>query len=479
MGTEHQITFFLRESAEPDPERRAAAAKGLGRIGRAEHAQVLVDAARDPEPVVRAAAALGLGRLGVPGTGDVLIGLMADADPRVRRRASVAADRLALTGPAVTEAFGRLLSDEDRHVRLNALAGLIRLDAPGDLRVLVRLLGDPEPAIWGHALKLVSARMGEEAVVAEVLRTARQGSVAARVKALEMLPARYTPRLRDSLLSGLRGQAPELRAAVARRLADEPGTAGVLLAALEHERDPDVARTLLHALARSGDRRALTMAVRWLGHPTVGPLAVRALARIGTPSAVRHIKSAVTRSPHPYVRAVAASVLGELGDQRTAGLLLLLIRDPDERIRIGALDGLRLLGDQRLPRSKRRAVVEELVDLLVADPGLAWHTRNALTGYPEALPRLRGLADHPSGEVRAAALSLLHEADVDRFLAHLDDPDEPARYHATLGLGRYVREHGALPPGGDRAIELLTALTADDSRRTRQSAAEVLDALRR
>lgn len=481
MGTEHQISFFLRESAAPDPARRAAAAKGLGRIGRAEHAQALVRAARDREPVVRAAAALGLGRLGVPGTGDVLIGLMADTDPRVRRRASVAADRLALTGPAVTEAFGRLLSDEDRHVRLKALVGLIRLDALGDLRTLVRLLGDPEPAIWGHALKLVNARMGEEAVVAEVLRTARQGPVAARVKALEMLPARYTPQLRDSLLSGLRGQAPELRIAVVRRLADdpEPGTDDVLLAALEHERDPDVARTLLNALARSGDRRAQTMAVRWLDHPGAGPLAVRALARIGTPAAVRHIKSAVARSPHPSVRATAASALGELGDQRTAGLLLLLIRDPDERVRTGALDGVRLLSDQRLPRSKRRAVAEALVDRLVADPELTWHTRNALTGYPEALPRLRGLADHASGEVRAAALSLLDEADVDRFLAHLDDPYEPARYHATLGLGRYVREHGTLPPGADGTADLLTALTADDSRRTRQSAAEVLDALGR
>jgi HEAT repeat protein len=481
VGTEHQISFFLRESAAPDPARRAAAAKGLGRLGRPEHAQALVSAARDPEPVVRAAAALGLGRLGVPGTGDVLIGLMADADPRVRRRASVAADRLAVTGPAVTEAFERLLSDEDRHVRLNALVGLIRLNAPGDPWTLMRLLGDPEPIIWGHARKLVYARMGEDAVVAEVLRTARQGSVAARVKALEMLPARYTPQLRESLLSGLRAQAPELRMAVVPRLADdpEPGTAGVLLAALEHERDPDVARTLLNTLARSGDRRAQTMAVRWLDHPGVGPLAVRALARIGTPGAVRQIKSAVARSPHPYVRATAASVLGELGDQRTAGLLLLLIRDPDERVRAGALDGLRSLGDQRLSRSKRRAVTEALVDRLAADPGLTWHARNALTGYPEALPRVRGLVDHASGEVRAAALSLLEAADVDRFLAHLDDPHEAARYHATLGLGRYVQEHGALPPGGDGAVGLLTALTADDSRRTRQSAAEVLDALGR
>src|SRR3569833_4207555 len=67
MGADQQIAFFVRELSAPDPARRAAAAKGLGRIGQAAHAPVLAAAARGPEPVVRAAAALGLGRLGRPG----------------------------------------------------------------------------------------------------------------------------------------------------------------------------------------------------------------------------------------------------------------------------------------------------------------------------------------------------------------------------------------------------------------------------
>ncbi|MFF5370242.1 HEAT repeat domain-containing protein [Streptomyces sp. NPDC013187] len=57
MGLDHQIAFLLRESAQRDPERRAAALKGLGRIGRTGHARVLVEAAGDPAPSVRAAAA--------------------------------------------------------------------------------------------------------------------------------------------------------------------------------------------------------------------------------------------------------------------------------------------------------------------------------------------------------------------------------------------------------------------------------------
>ncbi|MEU6038477.1 HEAT repeat domain-containing protein [Actinomadura sp. NPDC047616] len=150
MGTEHQIAFFVREISEADPPRRAAAVKGLGRIGRPEHTAVLIAAARDRDPGVRAAAAIGLGRLLAPTRGapaprdgrraverpvhDLLVELLADPDARVRRRAASAADRLELTGPAVTAALGRLLRDEEYHVRLNALVALRRLASPGTSR---------------------------------------------------------------------------------------------------------------------------------------------------------------------------------------------------------------------------------------------------------------------------------------------------------------------------------------------------------
>jgi HEAT repeat protein len=476
MGAEQQIAFFVRELSAPDPARRAAAAKGLGRIGQAEHAPVLAEAARDPEPVVRAAAAIGIGRLGRPG--DVLIALMEDADPRVRRQASAAADRLALTGPAATEVFGRLLRDEDRHVRLNALFCLLRLTAPGDPVALVGLLGDPSPSVWGHARSLVWKLMDDDTVLAEVLRTARQGPGTARARVLDMLPARYTAQLRDSLLTGLSDPSPEVRKAVVDRLADDPASAGALLTALEEEHDPDVALSLVRALGLLGEDRALPFVVRWLDHPWVGPSAVRGLAGIGTPAAVRRIRAALTQWPrHPQVRAAAAAALGELGDR--VDRLLPLIRDPDKRVRAGALDGLRALADHRRPVRERRRVAEALADRLAADPELVWYARNALSGYPEALPRVRRLADEAAGEVRAAALSLLDGADVQRFLTYLDDPDEPVRYHAALGLGRYLRDHGALPPGREDTADRLIALTADDSLRTRRAATEALDALGR
>jgi HEAT repeat protein len=498
VTAEHQIAFFLRELSAPVTANRVAAVKGLGRIGQPEHARALLAAAGDAEPTVRAAAAAALGRLGdagvagvtetagvagVTGTAGVLIGLMADADPQVRRRAAVAADRLALTGPAVIDSFGRLLRDEDWHVRLSALIGLRRLRAPGDIEAVFPLLADPDPIVWGHARDLVRALRDDDAALTAMLRTARDGHGAARARVLELLPARCTAQLRDSLLDGLRDPDPGVREAVVDRLAEdpEPGTGGALLAALETERDPNVVRRLLNALGQRREHGALPAAMRWFDDPNVAPAAVSALASIGTPEAVRQIRSAlIPAASRPWVREAAARAIGGLGDRDDVGRLLPLLRDWSPGVRAGAVEGLGQLGKHRLPRGVRHAVAKALTDHLVADRESIWLTRNAVCSYhAEAMPLIRRLVDDAQGETRAAALSLLGDADAGRFLAHLDDPHDSVRMQAAYGLRRYAEKHHALPRGGADRLDVLRALAADQSSRAQWAAAEVLDALRR
>ncbi|MFD3497865.1 HEAT repeat domain-containing protein [Streptomyces sp. NPDC058676] len=493
MAAEHQIAYFLRElgATEADPQRRAAAAKGLGRMGRIEHAVHLARAAGDREPAVRAAAAQGLGRLGAAETGaDVLPGLMGDEDPDVRRRASLAAIRLGLRGRTVTEAFTRLLRDPDRHVRINALVGLEALDIPYDVPALVDLLGDPDEAVWGRAGTLVYRWAGDPAVRAQVIRTARDGVGAARARALDMLPARCTEPLLDSLLAGLRDPSPQVRTAVARRLfhADSGTVGDALAAAVEDEREPEVAALLLSGLARRGDERATGPAVRWLRDPLAGPAAARALGGLDTPDAAEHLRTALDDPTLPgATRAAAAVAVGESGAWDAVWQLLPLLDDPDATTRAGVVDALGASIDGGLRLWERHPVAWALADHLTSDGADVWRTRNALDGLAQALPSIRRLADGaPSGEVRAAALSLLDaddatdtnsRKDVRRFVRGLDDPHEAVRYQAALGLTRWTTATREPPPDSAGLRERLHALTVDDSPRLRRAATDALAAL--
>ncbi|MBT1093207.1 HEAT repeat domain-containing protein [Streptomyces sp. Tu102] len=492
MGSQQQIAFFLRELEDGDTWRRAAAAKGLGRIGRDEHAWVLVGFADDRAAEVREGVAAGLGRLGLAEAGHaVLPGLMGDEDPWVRRRASRSAILLGLDGPAIVDAFSRLLRDPDHHLRINALDGLRALGVPGDAGALLALLGDPDWAVWGRARSLVFDFRKDPAVSAELVRTAEQGAADARVLALELLPEQWTERIRDSLVTGLRDEAPQVRSTVARRLADmeDKRSRDALAEALEAEQDAGVAELLIRLLAERGDERVTGPAIRWLGDAAAGSSAASALGAVGTRVAVHVLRTAVTDGALPgRTRAGAAKGIGQAGRWDAVWLLLPLLDDPDGVVRAGAVAGLDTLVADGLRFWERHSVARALVDHLAADPDTVWQTHNALIGLAEALPGLRRIVDRtPSADVRAAALSLLDthnatdgdtEHDLARFVRALDDPDETVRHHAAEGLAHWVVSTGTRPRDEQRLRARLTDLAAGASQaETRAVAEEALRAL--
>ncbi|MGW1957697.1 HEAT repeat domain-containing protein [Streptomyces sp. NPDC001920] len=492
MGSEQQIAFFLRELKDGDTWRRAAAAKGLGRVGRHEHAAVLAAAADDGAPEVREAVALGLGRLAVAEVGRaVLPALMGDEDPWVRRRASRAAILLGLDGPEVVDAFSRLLGDLDHHLRINALDGLEALGVPGDVRQLVALLGDPEGAVRGRARSRVHGLSDDPAVHAELVRAAERGEGAARVEALGLLPGAWTERLLDSLVTGLGDDSAQVRIAVARRLLDveRARTRDALVEALEAERDAQVASWLLDGLGRRGEERVLEPATRWLDDAVAGPSAADALGALGTRTAVWVLRTAVIDSSLTgRTRAAAAKALGRAGRWDAVWLLLPLLDHGDGEVRAGAVDALDTLVENGLRPWECRPVARALVAHLAADPNTTWRTHDALIGLAEALPLLRRTADRtPSPAVRAAALSLLDtdnamdedtERDLPRFVRALDDPDETVREHAAESLAHWLAATGKRPQDEERLRARLTALASDDPRAaTRASAEEALGVL--
>ncbi|GAA1933593.1 hypothetical protein GCM10009837_69280 [Streptomyces durmitorensis] len=492
MTTEHQVSFFLRELETGDTWRRAAAAKGLGRLGGTEHAAVLVRAAADPAPEVREGAAVGLGRLGVPEAGaKALPALMDDDDPWVRRRASLASIRLELRDREVVDAYGRLLGDPDHHLRINALEALRELGVPGDVPALIRLLGDPAHGVWGRARAMVFMFEKDPDVEAELVRTAQWGADAARVHALWMLPDQHADRLLPSLLRDLTdAPSTEVRCAVAFRLArvDRPETQDALFAVLEADRDPEMARQLLFQLGRSGDERLLGPASRWLSDELAGPSAATALGYVGGRPATRLLRALLTDpTTSAPTLAAAARAYGDMGRWDAVWLLVPLLGHSAPGVYEGALRGLDAMADTGFRPWERAAVARALVARLGVDATLVGVAERVLTGLAEALPGLRELVDRTTSPlVRAAALSLLdpHNAmdtgtphDLPLFVRHLDDVDMWVRQAAVEGIAHWAEVTGTLPPGEERLRDQLTALDSDPSDSVRGAAAEALRAL--
>ncbi|WP_105972376.1 HEAT repeat domain-containing protein [Streptomyces geranii] len=492
MTTEHQVAFFLRELETGDTWRRAAAAKGLGRLGGTEHAAVLVRAAADPAPEVREGAAVGLGRLGVPEAGaEVLPALMDDDDPWVRRRASLASTRLGLSDREVVDAYGRLLGDPDHHLRINALEALRELGVPGDVPALVRLMGDPVHRLSGLAWAMVRDFRKDPNVEAEVVRTAQWGEDTARVRALLMLPDQPTEQLLPSLLRVLTDDpSTEVRCAVAFRLARVklPEVQYALFATLEAERDPEMAIQLLFLLGRSGDERLLDPASRWLSDERAGPSAAIALGSVGGRTATKLLRAALTaQATHAHTLAAAAKAYGEMGRWDAVWLLLPLLDHAAPEVYEGGLRGLDAMADTGFRPWERAAVARALVTRLDVAPTLVGVTERVLTGLAEALPGLRKLVDRTTSPiVRAAALSLLDPRnatdagtphDLPLFVRHLDDAHPWVRQAAAEGITHWVEETGTLPPGEERLRDRLTALESDPDDFVREAAAEALRAL--
>ncbi|MEV6756861.1 HEAT repeat domain-containing protein [Streptomyces sp. NPDC051214] len=492
MTSEHQVAFFLRELKTGDTWRRAAAAKGLGKLGEPEHAAVLVRAATDPAPEVREGAAVGLGWLGVAAAGSqALPALMDDDDPWVRRKASLASIRLGLRDREVVEAYGRLLGDPDYHLRINALEALWELGVPGDVPALVRLMGDPLHAVWGRARAMVYMFEKDPDVEAEIVRTAQWGEDAARVCAVLMLSDLHTDRLLPSLLRELAdGTSSEVRCAVVFRLArvKRPEVRDALFAALAAERDPEVAVQLLFLLGRSGEERLLGPASHWLRHERVAPSAASALGAVGGKTATRLLRALLTdpTTPAPTL-AAAAMAYGDMGRWDAVWLLLPLLDHAAPGVYEGALRGLDAMADTGFRPWERAAVARALVTRLGIDATLVGVAERVLTGLAEALPGLRELVDRTTSPyVRAAALSLLdpHKAtdagtphDLPLFVRHLDDAHMWVRQAAAEGIAHWVEVAGTLPPGEERLRDQLSALDSDPCQFVRAAAADALRAL--
>jgi cyclophilin family peptidyl-prolyl cis-trans isomerase/HEAT repeat protein len=335
----------------------------------------------DAEPEVRRRAALAAGRIRGEGARELLLSALADSAPQVRAEAAFALGLLGDTARPVVEALSaRAMDDrEDDAVRVEALAALGKLTAPGALAPIQALLegGAAPAAILQEALLAVWRHPRDERSLAAVVPYLESNDPELRWRAAYALGRLGAPGTAEALIDALDDADPGVRANAARGLraavVDSAGlrekAAGALAAALE---DP---------------------------HPHVRINALRALAGYRDPDLLAPIAERLGDGD-TNVAIAAAEALGALGADGAVATLEAVVRDPERRL---ALRGAALASLVRL--APERGVV--LADSLAAGDWLArLYAARALGGAPWATAEasIRRLAADPDPRVAATAL---------------------------------------------------------------------------
>jgi HEAT repeat protein len=202
QGRRDEVATALRRVVRGDPDWRvrASSIRAVGRLAIRAAVPDLVAALRDPQVEIRVVAAAALWRLPDPAAVPPLVELLSDGDPAARQWAALA---LGVTGDSrATPHLVRILSDANAEVRMDSLRSLGRigdpdalaellgfaadgtraederleavgalsaLRAPAKVPALLRLCGDPTPAVRLRAVQAVG-RVATGAAVAPLRR---------------------------------------------------------------------------------------------------------------------------------------------------------------------------------------------------------------------------------------------------------------------------------------------------------------------
>ena len=427
------------------PAERAGAAEELGRSGRAEAVRLLaplLEPERAEDPRVVAAAARALGIAGDRAARTVLEALLEEASGAAL--AEAAAEALgALGDPASAGALARAGAGGAGRLGASAVDALTALpQAPEVALALCELaLMSPDPGVAARAAAQARAREGECPERPLLARLSRRGgdAVAALAAlgerrlvagALDAAAARVQPLL----------AAPEvaLRAAAARAL----GRMGAVKSV------PALARRASESAERLSRARAAPRAPAAAGPAAAEELAavLVALARLRADGAGA-LAAERLADPDEPLRVAAVEALGELG-QEEAGRIAAALADQSLRVRMAAVAALGRTGPRAVSALARAAAAAG-----PDDPELCTALARALgdSGSPEAVPALAALAQGPAAPAAAAALGRIGTKNAVASLADLlARPTLAGRAEALDALGGL----GATEAGPAVAAEL-------------------------
>lgn len=398
-GQNERVEALRRELANPSAEVRNKVLQALVRLGGPRALEALVErAGAEEDPFVRATLAISLGILGGRAQLPLLETFLQDQNPRVR--ANAIEGLMHLDAPEAARLIAPHLKDTDNRVKVNAYTALGKFDKVDLLRAMAEMLSSAK--VWmrdSATYALVKLELPESVPLLEhalqdpykgIRLKARNGLVLLARKnvkpALDVLEkfggARESPEafltleFLDAVAPAAGAGAADAQArmdAVLRIVAQRDRTkVDELLAQVAAERDARVLATLLLALGRLGDRRAL------------GALA-------------GHLRHEDRR-----VRANAVEALGLLGGEEVHRLIRPFLEDPDNRVRANAVVALGGAAGVDLGPTLQGMMgsAEELMRLSAVYALLVLRR-------PASVPLLEGLVGDPVPRVRKKAIDSL------------------------------------------------------------------------
>jgi HEAT repeat protein len=451
-------------AALPGPERPAAVERLVARHGARAATPYLLPLLSDPEPEVRVYVGRLLARDGDRSALDAAVGwLTASGHPPADHTLAldVLSHAAALT-PEARRAIEQAIRDRDAGVRMRALEALGRQDPLASLSVVLSALDDDSREVRQQAALLIAlaaraspgdAKLATLATL-PLLELLDDADRLIRLAALRALGSLYDPRALPALVRMASEQTGDFRLAAVDALGSTSATtaagAAAMLIGLSRRRPADeLAGHADLALGEMATPDAVGALVAALRAPPA-PAEVRlALLHAGA-AAVEALAGEVAHGP-PASAALAARLLGEIGDRRATAALAAALSSPESAaVALVAIDALARLGDPAAVPALARAAGAPQADLrlraFAALRALADPRGVALVegGLSDPDPRVRAAAADLAGALAARGSALLL---VDR----LGDGDSAARAAAARALAR---------TGGASPARMLAALAA-------------------
>ncbi len=289
------------------------------------------------------------------------------------------------------EPLQRALGDEHYAVRTAALRALVHL---GDVRAIPSMLdlyGDDELFVRLEARKTLARFPIDDARPYLIASLNRHPDERVRLGCAERLAEAPTREALTALLEAT-GEPGELGRFASSVIASqpEPEAVGLLLEGLE-DLDYRVQVAAIRTLAEIGAEDATEPLITKLDSrvPEVTLAAAHALRSFRDHIDHKKYFVAARRSKNRFARAQALKVLGVLGGDEAATLLLTAMNDQDVLVRGAAIHGLSLIGDVRaIPKLLEMKKLEEnarIITLVRSTLGYLERVRDG-TEKPRATP---------------------------------------------------------------------------------------------